>query len=65
MSNTLKKNKSLNTTLLDEDKKEETDGDDGDGTYSNEAMTFNVVVNLKATSLHDDDNSVGDDDSLY
>lgn len=63
--NTLKKNRSLNTTLNNEGKKEESDCDDEDDTDSNETITFNVVVNLKERSLHDNNSSASDQDSLY
>lgn len=63
---TLRKNKSLNTTLSNKDKKEETDSEYEDETDINETMAFNSIVDLKDTSLHDDDssNSVSNDDSL-
>lgn len=41
-ANTLKKNKSLNITLSDEDKKDETDCEEGDDININETMAFNV-----------------------
>lgn len=64
-ANTLKKNRSPNTTISDEHKKEETDCDDKDDTNTNGTMAFNVVVDLKDTPLHDDDNNISDEDSLH
>lgn len=64
-ANTLKKNSSLNLTLSDEDKKEETDYDEEGDTNLNDTVAFIAVVYLKVTSLHDARSSVDDDELLY
>lgn len=61
---TKEKNRSLNETLSDDNKKEENNFDEGDHTDLNDTVTFNVVVDLKDTSLHKTENSV-DDESTF
>lgn len=62
-ANTLKKNKSLNTTLSYEDK-EETDHDDEDNNEASDTMAFNAVIDLKDNSLHVED-SASDEEISY
>lgn len=57
-------NRSLITTLSDEEKKEDTRYDDEDDTDPNERMTFNIVVDLKDISLHDADSCASNEESL-
>lgn len=65
MCHKLKKNRSLNTTLSDEDKEVETDYDDEDSKESSDTMAFNAVIDLKDTSLHDIVDNASDADSFY
>lgn len=58
-ANTLKKNRSLNTTLSN-DEKEETDFNEG-----NDTVAFTVVVDMKDTSMHRIGKSVEDYQSTY
>lgn len=51
-ANTLKKNRSLNTMLSDDERKEETDYDEGDNVDHDDIMAFNVVVDMKVTSMY-------------
>ncbi|KAI5663138.1 hypothetical protein M9H77_22461 [Catharanthus roseus] len=62
--NTLKKNKSMNTTLDDEDKKSDTKDDEED-TDSNKTLAFNVVIDLGDTSMHNHHQDDSDDDFVY
>lgn len=56
--NTLKKNRFLNTTLSNDEGKEETNYDEGDEIEFTETVTFNVVVYMNDTILHDVENLV-------
>lgn len=57
----MKTNKFLDTILSDEDKKEETDYDEGNKTDPNGTVAFNAIVDLKDTSLHATNISVNDE----
>lgn len=61
----MSKNISLNTTLRNEDKREETNYDDEDDTNPNETMSFNLVIDLKDTFLHDVHSNASNDDVSY
>lgn len=61
----LKKNRSLNTTLSDDDKKEEIEYDEAYETDPNGTVVFNIVVDLKDTFLHVTNEDVNDDESIY
>lgn len=61
----MSKNISLNTTLRNEDKREGTNYDDEDDTNPNETMSFNLVIDLKDTFLHDVHNNASNDDVSY
>lgn len=61
-ANTLKKNRPLNTTLSDDDGKGETDYDEDDDSEYIDNVAFNVVVDMKETTLHDVAYGVTDDD---
>ncbi|KAI5653051.1 hypothetical protein M9H77_30238 [Catharanthus roseus] len=63
-ANTLKKNRSLNTTLSDDKKKSDSEDDEED-TDSNEKLAFNVIIDLEATSMQMDHKDDNDDDSIY
>lgn len=60
----MKKNKSLNTTLND-DEKEEAECDEGDESEFNDTIVFNVVVDMKDTSMHNIENCVSDEELIY
>lgn len=55
----------MNTTLSDEDKKEETDYDDEEDTDPNETTAFNVMMDLKDISLYNVHISASNEESLY
>ncbi|KAI5662501.1 hypothetical protein M9H77_21824 [Catharanthus roseus] len=63
-ANTLKKNRSVNTTLSNDDKKSDSQ-DGGEDTDSNEKLAFNVIIDLEDISMHIDHNNDSDDDSIY
>lgn len=51
--------------MSDNDKNEETDYDEDEEIDANNTVAFNVVVDLKHTSLHVTNNSVNGDESIY
>ncbi|KAI5683285.1 hypothetical protein M9H77_04513 [Catharanthus roseus] len=61
---TLKKNRSLNTTHSDDDKKSDTEDDEEDRD-SNETLASNVVIDLGDTSMHNSHQDASDDDFVY
>lgn len=64
-ANTRKKNKSLNTTLSDDERNEETDYDEGNDVDHNDTVAFNVVAGMKDTSMHEVENNVDNEESIY
>ncbi|KAI5654638.1 hypothetical protein M9H77_31825 [Catharanthus roseus] len=64
-ANTFKKNLSMNTTLIDNDDKKSDSENDEEDIDSNETLAFNVIIDLKDTSMHNDYKGDSDDGSIY
>ncbi|KAI5675500.1 hypothetical protein M9H77_06450 [Catharanthus roseus] len=60
-ANTLKKNRSMITSLSYNDKKSDYEDDEED----TETLAFNVIIDLEDTSMHNDNKDDSDDDSIY